>query len=84
MSKKDGIYKRTKKLLNFNPFDDNMIALLNEKQNLVYNTLKRTDPEKSFESKIPNTISQIVSENVTVASANHATMLSSNMNNKTS
>ena len=36
MDKKEGIYKRSKRLLNFSPFDESMKQLLLEKQKIVY------------------------------------------------
>lgn len=40
MDKKEGIYKRAKRLLSFNPFDESMKRYLDERRNRVYNILK--------------------------------------------
>jgi len=39
MDKREGIYKRTKRLMNFNPFDESMKTMLNQRQKFVYDIL---------------------------------------------
>lgn len=57
MDKKEGIYKRAKRLLNFNPFDDSMKAFLDDRRNHVYNILKGGSEEGTTSSSNKNTTS---------------------------
>jgi len=72
MDKKEGIYKRSKRLLNFSPFDDSMRSLLMEKQKSVYEIMQRKDDET------PIVTSQNKTENIT---NNNATSKMSDINN---
>ena len=60
MDKKEGIYKRSKRLLNFSPFDESMKKLLFEKQKLVYDIMQRRDDEVPSSESV-NTTSTISS-----------------------
>ncbi len=58
MDKREGIYKRSKRLLNFNPFDDGMKAMLNERQKFVYDILLgKTDSNRNVVSTTSNELS---------------------------
>ena len=64
MDKKEGIYKRSKRLLNFSPFDESMKKLLFEKQKLVYDIMQRRDDEVPSSESV-NTTSTISSTSTT-------------------
>ena len=65
MDKKEGIYKRSKRLLNFSPFDESMKKLLLEKQKLVYDIMQRRDDDDLPSSERVNTSSTSSSTSTT-------------------
>lgn len=67
MEKKEGIYKRTKRLLNFSPFDDAMRTTLLQKQKIVYDVMQRTDDESLNGVEVDVTTTDFASTNVTKA-----------------
>ena len=46
LSRKEGIYKRSKKVLNFDVYDENMIKLIEDKKKVLYSNLKLPVPPR--------------------------------------
>jgi hypothetical protein len=51
MDKKEGIYKRSKRLLNFSPFDDSMKSVLAKKQKVVFDIMKQK-PDEAADAEV--------------------------------
>ena len=71
MEKKEGIYKRNKRVLNFSPFDDNMRSALMQKQKLVYEVMQRRDDESL------NGVVGVGSKNISITEAEAAAFAAS-------